>query len=363
MDVGASIICAAEKIRAGNRKISTWYICHLTLLDQVLFLTTKQIRPLAICLMGPTACGKTRIAVELAQRYPVEIISVDSAMVYRGLDIGSGKPDQATLALAPHRLLDIRDPAEPYSAAEFRADALREINAVLANGNTPLLVGGTMLYFKVLRDGLAAMPSAVPAIRQRILALAQAEGWHAVHARLQQVDPQAALRIHPNDPQRLQRALEVYEISGKSLSSLHQENAAGTVSDLPCELKFVALMPSNRAALHQAIADRFHVMLQQGLVDEVASLRTRPDLNKDLPAIRSVGYRQVWEFLDGESDYSAMVEKGIAATRQLAKRQLTWLRSWPDLTALPCTLGSEDGNNMKNYLNSLGPSPFSGGCW
>lgn len=312
--------------------------------------------------MGPTACGKTRIAVELVQKYPVEIISVDSAMVYRGLDIGSGKPDQSTLALAPHRLIDIRDPAEPYSAADFRVDALREINAVLAKGKVPLLVGGTMLYFKVLRDGLASMPAANPVIRQRILALAESRGWQAVHARLQEVDPQAAQRIHPNDPQRLQRALEVYEISGKSLSTLHQEDAADVPSDLPCELKFVALQPVSRAALHQIIADRFHAMLKHGLVDEVAGLRARGDLDKNLPAIRSVGYRQVWEFLDGEYAYATMVEKGIAATRQLAKRQLTWLRSWPDLTALPCTLDAEDGNNMKNYLNSLGLSPFSGGC-
>ncbi|MES2626911.1 MAG: tRNA (adenosine(37)-N6)-dimethylallyltransferase MiaA [Pseudomonadota bacterium] len=312
--------------------------------------------------MGPTACGKTRAAVEFVQQYPCEIISVDSAMVYKGLDIGSGKPDHATLAIAPHRLIDIRDPAEPYSAAEFRTDAIREINAVLAKGKIPLLVGGTMLYFKVLRDGLASMPAAVPAVRQRILDLAESEGWQAVHARLQQVDPEAALRIHPNDPQRLQRALEVYEITGKSLTELHGEPTATQGEALPCELKFVAMLPADRSALHQVIAERFHTMLDQGLVDEVAGLRARGDLDKDLPAIRSVGYRQVWEYLDGATDYATMVEKGIAATRQLAKRQLTWLRSWPDLTALPCTLGVEDANNMKNHLNYLMVSPFSGGC-
>jgi tRNA dimethylallyltransferase len=312
--------------------------------------------------MGPTACGKTRAAVELVQQYPCEIISVDSAMVYRGLDVGSGKPGRATLALAPHRLIDIRDPADPYSAADFRKDAIREINAVLAMGKIPLLVGGTMLYFKVLRDGLAAMPAAEPAIRQRILDIAETEGWQAVHARLQQVDPKAALRIHPNDPQRLQRALEVYEITGKSLTILHAESAPDPLDELPCILKFVAMLPTSRAALHQVIADRFHAMLKQGLVEEVANLRARGDLDSNLPAIRSVGYRQVWEYLDGAVDYATMVEKGIAATRQLAKRQLTWLRSWPELTALPCTLGVEDANNMKNYLNSLMTSPFSGGC-
>jgi tRNA dimethylallyltransferase len=317
--------------------------------------------PFAICLMGPTACGKTRAAVELVQTYPCEIISVDSAMIYRGLDIGSGKPDAATLALAPHRLIDIRDPAEPYSAADFRSDAIREIRSVLANGRIPLLVGGTMLYFKVLRDGLAPMPAAVPEIRQRILDLAEAEGWQAVHARLQQVDPAAAQRIHPNDPQRLQRALEVYEITGKSLTELHSEPATDGLSDLPCELKFVAMLPENRAELHRVIAERFHAMLAQGLVDEVANLRARGDLHPNLPALRSVGYRQAWEYLAGDVDYATMVEKGIAATRQLAKRQLTWLRSWPDLATVSCTLGFEDANNMKNYLNSLMASPFSGG--
>jgi tRNA dimethylallyltransferase len=317
--------------------------------------------PFAVCLMGPTACGKTRAAVELVQNYPCEIISVDSAMIYRGLNIGSGKPDEATLARAPHRLINIRDPAEPYSAAEFRTDAIREIREVLAKGRIPLLVGGTMLYFKVLRDGLASMPAAVPEVRQRILMLAETEGWQAVHARLQQVDPAAAQRIHPNDPQRLQRALEVFEITGKSLTALHSEKPSEGLNELPCELKFVAMLPESRADLHRVIAERFHAMLERGLVDEVANLRARGDLHTDLPALRSVGYRQVWEYLAGQVDHTTMVERGIAATRQLAKRQLTWLRSWPDLATVQCKLGFEDANNMKNYLNSLMASPFSGG--
>jgi len=308
--------------------------------------------PPAICLMGPTACGKTRVAVELAQQYPVEIISVDSALVYRGLDIGSGKPDAAMLARAPHRLIDIRDPAEPYSAADFRTDALREMREIVSRGRIPLLVGGTMLYFKALRDGLAAMPSADPQVRERILALAAAEGWQAVHARLAAVDPAAARRIHPNDPQRLQRALEVYELSGRPLSELHAPRHLEAASDLPCNLLFLALIPE-RAALHRGIALRFANMLQAGLIEEVVALRARGDLHPQLPAIRSVGYRQVWEHLDGLYDYTTMVDKAVAATRQLAKRQHTWLRSWPALHALPCGLDGEDGNNVKNLLKNL----------
>lgn len=308
--------------------------------------------PPAICLMGPTACGKTRVAVELAQEFPVEIISVDSALVYRGLDIGAGKPDTAMLASAPHRLIDIRDPADPYSAADFRADALREMREIVSRGRIPLLVGGTMLYFKALRDGLAAMPSADPEVRERILALAAAEGWQAVHARLAAVDPASALRIHPNDPQRLQRALEVYEISGRPLSTLHNPQRSETVGDLPCRLVFLALIPE-RAALHRVIALRFANMLQAGFIEEVVALRARGDLHPQLPAIRSVGYRQVWEYLDGKYDHTNMVDKALAATRQLAKRQHTWLRSWPALHALPCGLDAEDGNNVKNLLKNL----------
>lgn len=315
--------------------------------------------PPAICLMGPTACGKTRVAVELVQEFPFEIISVDSALVYRGLDIGSGKPDQATLKRAPHRLINIRDPAETYSAADFRTDALREMKETLSKGKIPLLVGGTMLYFKALREGLAAMPSASPEVRARILELAEREGWAAVHKRLQEVDPEAARRIHPNDPQRLQRALEVYELSGQSMSTLHAQKPAGDAPDLPCELIFLAMLP-NRAALHEMIAHRFQAMLTAGLVDEVSTLRARGDLDPDMPALRSVGYRQVWEFLDGKYDLATMTDKAIAATRQLAKRQHTWLRSWPDLHALECKLAVEDGNIVKNTLKNLS---FAANYW
>lgn len=313
--------------------------------------TTSALPP-AICLMGPTACGKTRAAVLLAESGPFDIISVDSALVYRGLDIGAGKPDAATLARAPHRLIDIRDPSQPYSAADFRNDAIREMRDIVARGRVPLLVGGTMLYFKALRDGLADMPSATPAIRERILALAAQSGWQAVHARLQQVDPAAAARIHPNDPQRLQRALEVYEVSGVPMTELHQSQPRGQATDLPCELHFVSMLPHDRAALHQLIAQRFDSMLAQGLVAEVAALKQRSDLHAGLPAIRSVGYRQVWDYLDGNDDYATMTAKAVAATRQLAKRQLTWLRGWPDSHELLCSLAVEDATIVKNHLKN-----------
>lgn len=309
--------------------------------------------PPAFCLMGPTACGKTAAAVQLVQQFPFEIISVDSALVYRGLDIGSGKPDATTLAIAPHRLINIRDPAEPYSASDFRHEALREMRDIVARGKIPLLVGGTMLYFKVLRDGLAELPSASPELRQRLLAQADAEGWMALHRRLQEVDPVAAQRIHPNDPQRLQRALEVYEITGRPLSTLQAEGQTRPLGDLPCELVFLGMLPSDRARLHEQIAIRFHAMLEAGLVDEVVALRARGDLHPDLPSIHSVGYRQVWEYLEGAYDHATMVERGIAATRQLAKRQLTWLRGWEGLHELPCHLAGQDVKFVENHLKML----------
>jgi tRNA dimethylallyltransferase len=310
--------------------------------------------PPAICLVGPTACGKTRAAVELVQSGLFEIISVDSALVYKGLNIGAGKPDAATLAKAPHRLIDIREPNQAYSAADFRADAIAAIQQVQANGKIPLLVGGTMLYFKALRDGLASMPAATPAVRKQIEDYAALHGWPAVHARLAQVDPQAAARIHPNDPQRLQRALEVYEVSGRPLTDFHVAQATQQAQDLPCALHFIGMVPNERAALHQIIAERFHAMLAEGLVDEVQALYARGDLTAELPAIRSVGYRQVWEYLAGAYDEALMIDKAIAATRQLAKRQLTWLRSWPSLQHVPCSLTLNDVNFVKNHLKSLG---------
>jgi len=286
------------------------------------------------CLMGPTASGKTGMAVELVQRFPCQIISVDSAQVYRGLNIGSGKPDQDILDVAPHRLIDIVDPSYAYSASEFRSDAIREIEEVLAAGDTPLLVGGTMLYFKVLRDGLADMPNADPEVRQQIIDTAAEHGWEAVHQQLQEVDPQSAARIHPNDPQRLQRALEVFRVSGKTMSELHREDQQAPGLELPFNLHFLAIQPDDRAVLHQQIERRFRQMLEDGLVAEVEALFSRGDLNHQLPSIKSVGYRQVWQYLSGELDYEEMVEKSIIATRQLAKRQLTWLRSWDGLIPL-----------------------------
>lgn len=281
-----------------------------------------------LCLMGPTASGKTALAIDLVQQLPVDIISVDSAQVYRGMDIGTGKPDAETLKRAPHRLINILDPADAYSAARFCDDAWREIADIRAAGRIPLLVGGTMLYFRALRDGLSSLPEADPGIRQQITDLAAREGWGAVHRQLADADPRAAARIHPNDPQRLQRALEVFLITGRSMSALQSAARPGFSSD---NLLFMALQPSSRQLLHERIEQRFHEMLDAGLVDEVQRLYDRGDLNLRMPSIRSVGYRQVWQHLDGEISFDAMVERGIIATRQLAKRQVTWLRSWHGL--------------------------------
>lgn len=296
-------------------------------------------KPLAIFLMGPTAAGKTDLAVHLVQNFNCEIISVDSALIYRDMDIGTAKPDAATLALAPHRLIDIRDPAESYSAGEFREDALREMAAIQQQGKTPLLVGGTMMYYKCLYEGVADLPSGDAQVRARLAAWIEAEGLEALHARLQQVDPVSAQRIHPNDPQRLQRALEVYELTGKSMTQLWQEQQQSRDS-LPFEVLSLAVCPTDRKLLHQRIEQRFHIMLEQGFMSEVAKLRARGDLNLELPSMRSVGYRQAWEHLEGNYDYAEMVNRGVIATRQLAKRQITWLRSWPDLN----WLATEDPN-------------------
>ena len=283
--------------------------------------------PRAIFLMGPTASGKTELAVELHERFPVDIISVDSALVYRGMDIGTAKPDAATLARAPHALIDIRDPAESYSAAEFREDALAEMAQSTGRGRVPLLVGGTMLYFRALTRGLAALPSASPAVRAALEAEARERGWPALHERLAAADPQAAQRIHPNDPQRIQRALEVIELTGRKLSELQREQEEVR---LGYRVLRVVACPQPRSVLHARIEQRFRQMLDQGFLQEMERLRDRGDLHRDLPSMRCVGYRQAWSYLEGEIDPAEMCRKAVVATRQLAKRQLTWLRRESD---------------------------------
>lgn len=280
--------------------------------------------PPVICLMGPTASGKTDLAVRLVAERPCDIISVDSAMVYRGMDIGTAKPSRQVLEAAPHRLIDIVDPADPYSAGRFRDDALAEIEAITRAGRVPLLVGGTMLYFRSLQQGLAALPDADPAVRAELEAEAARVGWRGLHAELARVDPQAAARIHPNDPQRIQRALEVWRVAGRPLSELQTERAPAA---LPYHFIKIVLSPTDRAVLHERIALRFRQMLAEGLIDEVETLFQRGDLGPHLPSIRSVGYRQVWDYLAGTSSREEMEYRGVVASRQLAKRQLTWLRS------------------------------------
>lgn len=291
-------------------------------------MTNTPTLPQAIFLMGPTGTGKTDLAVALHQRFPLEIISVDSTLVYRGMDIGTAKPDTQTLSAAPHRLIDFLDPSQPYSAADFRTDALREMAAITAQGKIPLLVGGTMLYFRALEYGLSQLPEADPEIRARLEAQAATQGWQALHNRLAQIDPLAAERIHPNDPQRLQRALEVYELTGKSLTELQQ---AAWHDACPYQLLKIALIPQDRSWLHERLALRFDLMLEQGFVAEVEKLWQRDDLAIHLPAVRAVGYRQVWDYLNGKIDYTQMRDRAIVATRQLAKRQMTWLRSEKDI--------------------------------
>ena len=290
--------------------------------------------PKAVFLMGPTASGKTGLAIELHKRFPLDIINVDSAQVYRGLDIGSAKPDAATLREAPHRLIDIRDATESYSAAEFRDDALREMKAITVAGRVPLLAGGTMLYFRALEHGLSALPSADAEVRAEIERQADKVGWAAMHEMLRRKDPDAAARIHPNDPQRIQRALEVIALSGRPLSELQREAGRG----LDYRLLKIVVCPEPRSVLHERIARRFEAMLEAGFAEELKTLHARPDLHPGLPSMRAVGYRQGWEWLDGAYGFEEMREKAIAATRQLAKRQLTWLRRedgalWYDLTA------------------------------
>jgi tRNA dimethylallyltransferase len=281
----------------------------------------------AYCLLGPTASGKSRLALELAARHPVEIVSVDSAQVYRGMDIGTAKPSREERAQVPHHLIDVVEPTESYSAGRFRDDAICAVEGILGRRNIPLLVGGTMLYYRALAQGIDPLPAAQPALRARIDARAERLGWPALHAELARIDPVTAARLSPNDAQRIQRALEVCELTGKPLSALQR----GAAHALPFTLRTYALIPEDRAALHRRIAERFARMLEDGLVDELRALRKRYALHAQLPSMRCVGYRQAWAYLEGEYGLDALREKGIAATRQLAKRQLTWLRSLPEL--------------------------------
>jgi tRNA dimethylallyltransferase len=290
--------------------------------------------PLALCLMGPTATGKTALALRLVEEFPFTIVSVDSSLVYRGMDIGTAKPSAAELVRAPHRLIDIRDPAQAYSAAEFRTDALAAMADIAGNGRIPLLVGGTMFYFRALEFGLSALPPADAGVRARLSAAGREQGWVALHARLAAVDPVTAARISPNDSQRIQRALEIHELTGLPPSAV---NAQAPPQPAPWEFIKLALMPSDRDWLRTRIATRFHAMLEQGLLAEVEALWHRADLHPDLPSIRMVGYRQAWEYLSERINYTQLVERGIMATRQLAKRQLTWLRRYPGLNLFdPC---------------------------
>jgi len=289
---------------------------------------TNSHLPPAIFLMGPTAAGKTDLAVELVQKHNCEIISVDSALIYRGLDIGSAKPDAQTLAVAPHHLIDIRDPSEAYSVAEFCADALALMAEITARGNIPLLAGGTMMYYKALKDGLADLPQSDADIRAQLEADVLTNGVPALHARLAEVDAESAQRLHETDSQRVLRAMEVYLISGETLTSHWARQEA---YELPYNVTSIGLWPPDRAVLHERIERRFKIMLEQEFEKEVEALRARGDLDLNMPSMRCVGYRQMWQYLDGEFDHDTMIHKGVVATRQLAKRQLTWLRSWPDL--------------------------------
>ncbi|WGE74803.1 tRNA (adenosine(37)-N6)-dimethylallyltransferase MiaA [Actinobacillus equuli] len=281
-------------------------------------------KPFAIFLMGPTASGKTDLAIALRQKLPVEVISVDSALIYKGMDIGTAKPSKAELALAPHRLIDILDPLESYSAMNFREDALREMAEITASGRIPLLVGGTMLYYKALLEGLSPLPSADPDIRAEIEAKAAQIGWSGLHSELLRIDPTAGMRINPNDSRRINRALEVFYLTGKTMTELTAQSGEA----LPYDVLQFAIAPQDRQVLHHRIEQRFHKMMELGFQQEVEKLHARGDLHKDLPSIRCVGYRQMWEHIDGDISLDEAVYKGICATRQLAKRQITWLRGW-----------------------------------
>ena len=303
-------------------------------------------RPPAILLMGPTAAGKTGIALHLATRLKVEIVSVDSAQVYRHMDIGTAKPHRETLAAVPHHLIDVLDPSDRYSAASFCADASQALAEIQARGNIPLLVGGTMLYFKAFREGLSQLPAADPHTRGVIDEMAEVSGWPALHAELDRVDPVTAARLQPTDAQRIQRAREVYYLTGQPLSTLI---ARGRTGPAPYRTIPIALEPSDRTILHERIAQRFEAMLELGLIGELRMLRERFELDPSLPSMRSVGYRQVWQYLEGEFGLATLREKGAAATRQLAKRQLTWLRSWGDARRFDC-LAEDLATQLDDYL-------------
>ena len=305
--------------------------------------------PFVIFLMGPTASGKSALAMQLTQQLPCDIISVDSGMIYRGLDIGTAKPSFQELQLAPHRLINICDPAEAYSVAQFRRDALKEIEDILARGRIPLLVGGTMLYFRVLQQGISALPEANPTVRAQLSAEAKQSGWQKLHERLQKIDLVAAARIAPLDSQRLQRALEVFILTGKTMTQLFTENP---LEPLPYQVNNIAIAPTDRELLIAKISKRFALMLQQGLVAEVEELFKRKDLHENLPAIRTLGYRQVWQHLNGKFNYDEMQERAIIATRQLAKRQLTWLRSWKDVMWFDSE-NSDLKNEVLKYINKF----------
>lgn len=300
--------------------------------------------------MGPTASGKTDLAIEISKQLPCDLISVDSAMVYKNLDIGSAKPSQAILEKFPHRLINLCEPQEVYSAAQFREDVIGEIDVVLKNNRLPLLVGGTMLYFKVLQQGISDLPSADPKIREKLVKLAQQYGWEYLHDYLKKIDPLSAQRIHPNDPQRMQRAIEIYELTGKPMSTHWAEDQSG---DNKMKFSFINLaLDLDRKILHQRIEQRFSQMLNQGFILEVEKLyarREKDNIHQELPAIKSAGYQQAWKYLMGEYDEQTMREKAIVATRQLAKRQITWLRSWPDIKFFDA-LDINLTNNAVSYI-------------
>jgi len=309
---------------------------------------TDHKKPVVFCLVGPTAAGKTAVATRLVERFPFDIVSVDSAMVYKGMDIGTAKPSADVLARAPHRLIDILDPWETYSAGRFREDALREIEQIFAAGRLPLLVGGTFLYFRALEYGLAALPAADPDVRAGIDARAERVGWPALHAELSERDPLTAARLKPTDRQRIQRALEVFELTGERLSALHSK-ATAVPADFEC-LR-VALVPSARQVLHERIAQRFAAMLDDGFIAEVERLRAMPPMSAGCASMRAVGYRQIWAHLDGEFDQPEASRRAIVATRRLVKRQLTWLRSAPGAAEFDC-LQPDVGAQVERFITA-----------